>query len=213
MLELGLKTLISYLLGSINGSIVLGRLRGVDIRSFGSGNPGATNALRAQGKWFALGVAIIDVAKGFIPTAYFPMAALAGVPQDSGVARGWLVVACAAAAIVGHCYPVWHRFAGGKGAATAVGALAAIQLPLLAPVVLVFIGVLIATGYVGVATMSTFVILPGYYFLTGTTVQLPLLLFLLILGAFIVFTHRSNIQRLLNGEEHCMESVRFWKRQ
>lgn len=212
MLELGLKTLISYLLGSINGSIVLGRLRGIDVRTFGSGNPGATNALRAQGTWFALGVAIIDVAKGFIPAAYFPAAALFGISQDPGVARDWLVVACAAAAVVGHCYPVWHGFGGGKGAATAVGALAAIQAGLLLPIVVVWVGVLIITGYVGVATMSAFAILPVYYFLTGASVQIPLLCFLLLLGVFIVFTHRSNIRRLIDGQEHRMESARFWKR-
>lgn len=212
MLELGLKTLFSYLLGSINGSLVLGRLRGVDVRGFGSGNPGATNALRAQGKWFALGVAIIDVAKGFIPTAFFPGAALFGLMQDPDVARSWMVVACAAAAVVGHCYPVWHRFSGGKGAATAVGTLAAFQPVLLLPLVLVWVGTLVISGYVGVATMAAFAVLPAYYFIGSDVVQTSLLSFLIMLGAFIIFTHRSNIQRLLSGEEHRMDGARFWKR-
>ena len=212
MLELGLKTLLSYLIGSINGSLVLGRLRGVDIREFGSGNPGATNALRAQGKWFALGVAIIDVAKGFIPTALFPGALVFGLTQDPEVERSWLVVSCAAAAVFGHCYPVWHRFSGGKGAATAVGALAAIQPWLVLPVVLVWVGALVITGYVGIATMAAFAVLPAYYYVVNDVAQIPLLTFLTVLGLFIIFTHRSNIQRLMSGEEHRMERARFWKR-
>jgi len=211
MLELGLKTLFSYLIGSINGSLVLGRLRGVDIRDFGSGNPGATNALRAQGKWFALGVAIIDVAKGFIPTAFLPGAVMFGLTQDPEVARSWLVVSCAAAAVVGHCYPVWHRFAGGKGAATAVGVLAACQPMLLVPLVLVWVGTLVITGYVGVATMAAFAVLPAYYFVVTDVAQIPLLSFLAMLSVFIIFTHRSNVQRLLSGEEHRMDGARFWK--
>ena len=212
MLELGLKTLCSYLLGSINGSILLGRLRGIDVRTFGSGNPGATNALRAQGKWFALGVAIIDVAKGFIPAAYFPAAALMGIARDPAVDIGWLTVACAGAAVVGHCYPVWHRFAGGKGAATAVGALAAIHVALLLPLIAVWIGVLVVTGYVGAATMGAFAVLPFYYFLSVSPIQIPLLTLLSLLAIFIVFTHRSNVQRLMSGQEHRMDRAQFWKR-
>jgi len=129
MLELGLKTLISYLLGSVNGSLVLGRLRGVDIRQLGSGNAGGTNALRTQGKWFALGVMVIDIGKGYVPTWLLPGWALPGVPVDPVVSRAWLSFACAGATVVGHCYPVWFGFAGGKGAATAVGAFITVPTP------------------------------------------------------------------------------------
>ena len=87
MLELGVKTLTAYLLGSLLGSLVLGRLRGVDIRGLGSGNAGATNALRTQGKLFALSVFVIDVGKGVLAVAYLPAAALPGIAIDTGLSR------------------------------------------------------------------------------------------------------------------------------
>jgi glycerol-3-phosphate acyltransferase PlsY len=114
VLELGLKMLASYLLGAINGSLFIGRLRGgIDIRRMGSGNAGATNALRTQGIGFALPAIAIDFFKGLIPVAWFPMLILPGVGLDPAVDREWLAVACGAAAVVGHCYPLWYGFAGG----------------------------------------------------------------------------------------------------
>lgn len=212
MLELGIKTLISYLIGSINGSILLGRLQGVDVRKFGSGNPGATNALRAKGMWFALGVAIIDVAKGLVPTAWLPGAIVFGLAIDPAVSREWLIVACAAAAVIGHCYPVWHRFGGGKGAATAVGALAVIEWPLVPIGIAFWALVLVVTGYVGIATMSVFVVAPFIYLVFFDGALMQVLALLGFLAVFIVFTHRSNVRRLLDGTEHRMVRARFWKR-
>ena len=95
MLELGVKTLAAYLQGAVLGSLVLGRLRGVDIRSLGSGNAGATNALRTQGKLFGLLVLIIDIGKGVLAVRWLPGAALPGVAADPGLSREWLTVACA----------------------------------------------------------------------------------------------------------------------
>jgi glycerol-3-phosphate acyltransferase PlsY len=93
MLELGVKTLMAYLLGSLLGSLVLGRLRGVDIRSLGSGNAGATNALRTQGRVFGLLVLLIDLGKGVLGVLFLPAAALPAVPIPSGshfaAARVW----------------------------------------------------------------------------------------------------------------------------
>jgi len=149
MLELGVKVLISYLLGSLNGSLVVGRFYDVDIRSVGSGNAGGTNALRTQGKLFAFIVMLIDVGKGYLPVALLPAVALPGVSVDPDVSRTWLTLACAGAAVVGHCYPVWFDFKGGKGAATAIGALIAIAPVLLIPALLAFVIVLITSGYVG----------------------------------------------------------------
>ncbi len=91
MLELGLKIFLSYLLGSINGALLIGRARGVDIRQHGSGNAGGTNALRTQGKAFAIGVMAIDILKGVIPPLLLPLLAIPGVPLDPDVSREWLV--------------------------------------------------------------------------------------------------------------------------
>src|SRR3981081_1899315 len=153
MLELGVKILIAYLLGTLLGSLILGRLRGVDIRSLGSGNAGATNALRTQGKLFALLVLVVDIAKGVIAVWWLPTAALPAVGIDPGLPREWLTLACGLAVILGHVYPVWFSFRGGKGAATVVGVIAALELRLLVPVMASWFVVLLLTGYVGLATM------------------------------------------------------------
>src|SRR5277367_4501809 len=94
MLELAVKTLIAYLLGALLGSLILGRLRGVDIRRLGSGNAGATNALRTQGKLFGLLVLLIDLGKGILAVRYLPGASLPGVPVDPHLPREWLTLAC-----------------------------------------------------------------------------------------------------------------------
>ena len=114
MLELGLKTLLAYLLGAVLGSLVMGRFRGVDIRRQGSGNAGGTNALRSQGWQFALGVVVIDVGKALLAVGLLPGLDLPWVGIDPTLDREWLVVACAAAAVVGHVYPVWYEFRGCK---------------------------------------------------------------------------------------------------
>ena len=109
-----LPILAAYLLGSFSGSLLLGRLRGVDIRTLGSGNAGGTNALRTQGWKFALGTVLVDVGKGVLAV---------WLALRFGGGEAWLPYATAAAAILGHVYPVFHGFRGGKGAGTLVGAL------------------------------------------------------------------------------------------
>jgi glycerol-3-phosphate acyltransferase PlsY len=212
MLELGLKVLISYLLGSLNGSLIIGRLRGVDIRTMGSGNPGGTNALRTQGKWFAFWVMVIDVGKGWLPAWLLPALAIPAVGLDAEISRTWLTLACAAGAVVGHCYPVWFGFAGGKGAATAIGALLVIAPAVLIPALLVWFAVLIGTGFVGLATISAAWSMPAYLILTNPRGSADALVFLLLLAGFILFTHRDNIQRMRHGEESRLERVMLLRR-
>jgi glycerol-3-phosphate acyltransferase PlsY len=212
MLELGLKVLISYLLGSLNGSLVIGRFYGVDIRSVGSGNAGGTNALRTQGKMFAFFVMLIDVGKGYLPVAFLPAMVLPGVALDPDVSRNWLTLACAGAAVVGHCYPVWFAFRGGKGAATAIGALMAIVPIVLLPALLAFVLVLITTGYVGLATMTAAITLPVYLAMTQFTDRWREVIFLWGLALFIVFTHRSNIQRMRKSQEDKIEGVMLFRK-
>jgi glycerol-3-phosphate acyltransferase PlsY len=212
MLELGLKALLAYLLGALNGALIVGYFAGgIDIRKLGSGNAGGTNALRTQGKWFAIRVMLIDVLKGVVPPLLFPALALPGVPMDPAVDREWLAVACAGAAVVGHCYPVFFGFAGGKGAATAVGAIGGMSASLLLPGTLVWFGVLLTTGYVGLATMLAAAVLPLWLLVRGDA-SLALLAFTAGLALFIVYTHRANVQRLLAGTENRWEKAMLLRR-
>lgn len=203
MLELGVKFLISYFIGSLMGSIIVGKLRGgVDIRTMGSGNAGGTNALRTQGILFALGVVIIDIGKGAVGAGVVPGLELPYVPADPNVSRTWLTLSCATAAIFGHVWPIYHRFQGGKGAATYVGTLTILGATLIIPLLVIWAAVLLLSGYVGLATMAAAVALPVWVGLTMLPVEQPLFVYCAVMAAFIVYWHRSNIQRMRAGTEH-----------
>jgi glycerol-3-phosphate acyltransferase PlsY len=207
MLELGVKILVAYLLGTVLGSLVLGRLRGVDIRSMGSGNAGATNALRTQGKLFGLLVLGIDIAKGVLAVGWLPAVVLPGIGIDPAVPREWLTLACGFSVIVGHVYPVWFGFRGGKGAATMVGVIAALEIRLLVPVLVTWFAVLVLTGYVGLATMlSGLALVAAVYVLEPNNV--PLLIFCIGVSLFVIYTHRGNIARMRAGQENRVR--RLW---
>ena len=207
MLELGIKALVAYLLGSVIGSLLLGQLRGVDIRTQGSGNAGGTNALRTQGWTFALGVIVVDVGKALLAVGWLPGLDLPGIGIDPGVGRDWLAAVCAAAVVFGHVYPVWYEFRGGKGAATLIGAIAVLAPVALAPVLLVWLATVMLTGFVGLGTMLGTATLP-LYFAFATPRSLPLVVFGLVMAAFIVFTHRANVQRMRAGVEN--RARRLW---
>ena len=139
MLELASKILLSYLAGSAMGSTIVGRLRGgVDIRTMGSGNAGSTNALRTQGWLFALGVILVDVGKGIFATAIIPGLDLPGIGTDAELSQVWLILGCAAASVIGHVWPVWQRFRGGKGAATMIGTVIVLAPGIVLPILLVW---------------------------------------------------------------------------
>jgi len=212
MLELGLKVLIAYLAGSLNGSLLLGALKGVDVRNTGSGNAGGTNALRTQGIMFAVAVIVVDVGKGFLPAWYLPGAELAGVAIDPGISRMWLMLACGGASIIGHCYPVWFEFRGGKGAATAIGVMLAIAPAVLVPAGIAWLLVLILSGFVGLATISAAITFPAWVGLTAFPERHELFVFTVCLSAFIVYTHRSNIRRMRRGTEGRVERVMVLRR-
>ncbi len=207
MLELGVKTLLSYLIGSIIGSLLLGRLRGIDIREQGSGNAGSTNALRTQGWKFAAGVLAFDVGKALLAVGVLPGLALPLVGYDANIDREWLAVACAIAVVVGHVYPVWHEFRGGKGAATLLGTVALLAPAALLPFIVVWLACVVLTGYVGLGTMLGVASLPLYaaYALPGDT---PLLIYGVVMAAFVAYTHRANIQRMRDGTEN--RAQRLW---
>lgn len=207
MLELGLKTLIAYLLGSLMGALLVGATRDVDIREQGSGNAGGTNALRTQGFWFAAAVVFIDIAKGALAAGWLPGWNIPGIGWDPGIDRDWLVAACAAAAVAGHVWPLFHDFRGGKGGATLVGALLALA-PLVVPVAIAGWFIIVAlTGFAGLATMTAAATVPVALWLFD--LQSPTLLaFAIAMAAFIAWTHRSNIARMKAGSEPHL--TRLW---
>ncbi len=207
MLELGVKTLVCYLLGSVIGSLIVGSLRGgVDIRTLGSGNPGGTNALRTQGPVFALWVMLIDAGKGWLAAAVIPDLPFVG--PDPAIDRLWLSVACATAVVVGHVYPVWYGFRGGKGAATLVGVLLGLKPVALLAVLAVWLLVVMISGFVGLATMVATAAFPVYVAAAGIDPSRALLSFGCVMLLFVCYTHRSNIERMRAGTEN--RAQRLW---
>ena len=201
-----LLLLCAYLLGSVSGSLLLGRLRGVDIRRHGSGNAGGTNALRTLGWRFALGVVAIDLGKGALATWLALRFAPIGQALDV-TAHGYVAAGCA---VLGHVWPLWHGFRGGKGAATAVGGLLVLwpwSIGLLLPVWML---VLVATGYVGLSTVLAALALPLLAW--GTDAEPARLWFSIFAALFIAFTHRANLQRLRQGTESRFERARLLHR-
>jgi glycerol-3-phosphate acyltransferase PlsY len=197
-----LKVLLAYLLGSVVGSLVVGRLRGgVDIRKLGSGNAGSTNALRTQGLAFGIWVIVIDVAKGMLAAAWLPRLEIPGLAAATGAPAGWLPAACGLAAVVGHVFPVWHGFRGGKGVATLVGAYAGLQLALLAPLVVTWLLVIVVSGFVGLSSIVASLALPVYLLLRDGACFTPLLGFALACAALVLYTHRGNVRRMRAGTE------------
>ena len=207
MVALIIKIGLAYLLGSVSGSLLLGRLKKVDIRGQGSGNAGGTNAFRTQGLVFAIGVVVIDVGKGFLAAWWIPtlgIGNLAAAPDPV-----LLVMACGFAATLGHCFPVWHGFRGGKGAATAVGALIVIEPWLLLPLAVTWLLTLVTTGYVGLSTVfAGFSLVPAAWWINSQA----LLVFTVILAFFLLFTHRSNMRKLRNGTEYRFERIHIFSR-
>lgn len=195
--------LAAYLLGSLSGSLLLGRLRGVDIRTQGSGNAGGTNAFRTQGATFALGAVAIDIGKG-------ALAAWLGLQFVEENNLAWLPYAAAFAAAIGHVWPLWHGFRGGKGAATVVGGIAVLW-PAAVPVLFaVWVCVLILTGYVGLSTMLAGLSLA--VLAVTTQADQTRLVFAVAAALLLLFTHRANIARLRAGTESRFEKARLLHR-
>jgi glycerol-3-phosphate acyltransferase PlsY len=207
VIELIVKGLIAYLLGSIVGSLLIGKLHGVDIRTVGSGNAGATNMLRTQGKLAALAVLLIDLGKGWVATGVLAPWTPPGLPPAELEMRALLVTVCGLAVIVGHVYPLWYGFRGGKGFATFLGAVLGINAMLALLMVLTWLVVVILFGFVGLASMASAVAVAAA--IAAHTSSPRALLVFGFLGALLIFyTHRSNIARMWAGTES--RSKRLW---
>ena len=183
----------AYLVGSTPTSYLAGRwARGIDLREHGSGNLGATNTFRVLGAKVAAPVMVLDVLKGFLPAALFPQ-------WDGEAGWGW-VLAYGAAAIAGHVFSVYLRFRGGKGVATAAGVFLAIAPKAVLPAFLVWLAVLGVGRMVSLASIAaagTLVVA-----LVITEPRLPVLVLGMLVAAFVVYAHRTNIRRILRGEEY-----------
>jgi acyl phosphate:glycerol-3-phosphate acyltransferase len=202
VIDLVVNILLSYLLGSVVGSLLLGQLRGgVDIRKLASGNAGATNALRTQGKAFAFGVLCIDILKGWVATRVLaPLTLLGdGARVDGSVA--WAAALCGIAVMLGHVYPLFYGLRGGKGVATLVGVVLGLDPALLVPVLVTWLVAAMLFGYVGLASMVATVALPVAVLVGRFEPQAPLVFFGVCASVLITFTHRSNIARMQAGTE------------
>lgn len=208
MSELVLKAVLGYLLGSIVGSLLIGRLRGVDIRRMGSGNAGATNALRTQSKAFAFCVLSIDIAKGWIATGLLAGARLPLVAAAPAHLRVWSAAVCGVAVVLGHVYPLWHGFRGGKGVATVVGAALGAAPVLLIPMLVVWLLAIILFGFVGLASILGAVTFAVAAAMSGIEPRTPLLTLAAICAILIACTHRGNVARMLAGTEP--RAQRLW---
>jgi glycerol-3-phosphate acyltransferase PlsY len=194
----------SYLIGAIPFSYLAGRLlKGIDLRGHGSGNLGASNTFRILGTAPGVVVLMLDIAKGFVPV--YVAGRLAG---SHGLAVHWLVLACAFAAVVGHMYSVYLRFAGGKGIATAAGAFLALQPYAVLGAFVVWLIVFLRWRIMSLATLNAAATLPAFVYLSGrlglwhkhwsyTAVSAALVV-------VIFYRHRSNIHRLAAGTEPAL---------
>jgi glycerol-3-phosphate acyltransferase PlsY len=184
---------LAYLVGATPTSYLVGRLIfGIDLREHGSGNLGATNTFRVLGWAAALPVAVVDVAKGWLPVMLFPR--WDQVPEPE-----W-ALAYGAAAIVGHVFSVYVRFKGGKGVATSAGVFLALAPWAVLVGLVAWVAVVAATRIVSLGSLAAAVTLPVAVYFTGEPAAV---LWLAVgLACFVIYAHRSNIGRLLRGEEN-----------
>jgi glycerol-3-phosphate acyltransferase PlsY len=202
MIELGLKVTLAYLIGAVLGSLLVGfAYGGVDIRKVGSGNAGGTNALRTQGKVFALWVMIVDIGKGILAAAMIPPLALPGVGIDPSIDRSLVLYSVAFAAILGHVFPVWFGFRGGKGGATAAGLVCYLAPAAALPVLGSWLLIVFTTGFVGLATITASLIAVIFLGFTVLPEGSGLFLFACATAGLLIYAHRGNIRRMLDGTE------------
>lgn len=199
-----LALLASYLLGSVPFGFVLGHMKGVDLREHGSGNVGATNAGRVLGRRFGLLVFVLDFAKGWVPALF--LARWIADREEVAWSQDGVALLMGAAAIVGHVFPIWLRFKGGKGVATSAGVCAGLHWPAVLAALLIWIAVLKWSRFVSLASMISAAAFPvAFALMVGPDVafgQRRLVTGLaILLAAVIIALHRSNIARLLRGEE------------
>ena len=187
---------VSYFIGSLPTGYLVARIfRGVDIRTVGSGSIGATNVRRMMGQGWAVFVTLVDMLKGALALL---------LTVESASSDPWLLSLSALAAVLGHNYPVWLRFRGGKGVATTYGTMFFIWPYNSFAIVLMsgalWYAVMTSTRYVSLASMVSLLALPAFFWMLDA--PLPFILLALLLALLAMFRHRSNVSRLLEGREN-----------
>ena len=195
-----LWVIVSYFIGSFPTGYVVTRIaKGMDIRSTGSGSIGATNVRRVMGHGWGVCVAVIDMLKGALA-----LLVTWGVTGASAVAAPWLLSLAGVAAVIGHNYPVWLKFKGGKGVSTTYGVMfflwpyESFAIMLLSGAI--WYAVMTATRYVSLASMTSLVTAPFFFWMLDAPV--PFIVASFVLAIFSVYRHRSNIDRLMRGVEN-----------
>ncbi len=187
---------VSYFIGSLPTGYLVARIfRGVDIRTVGSGSIGATNVRRLMGQGWAVFVTLVDMLKGALALL---------LTVESASSDPWLLSLSALAAVLGHNYPVWLRFRGGKGVATTYGTMFFIWPYNSFAIVLMsgalWYAVMTSTRYVSLASMVSLLALPAFFWMLDA--PLPFILLALLLALLAIFRHRANVSRLLEGREN-----------
>ena len=186
----------AYLIGAFPTSYIVGKVtRGIDLREHGSGNLGATNTYRVLGRRAAIPVFIVDILKGWLPAALFPLWDGSNVQE--------LALAYGAAAIVGHVFSIYVGFKGGKGVATSAGVFLALSPVAVLIGIALWASIVLLTGYVSLGSITAAIAVPVLiYLLQG---RQPVFWLSVALAAFVIYSHRANIRRLLRGEEHSFK--------
>lgn len=209
---------LSYLVGAIPGSLWTGKLLyGIDLRKYGSGNAGATNAFRVLGWKAGVIATIVDLGKGLLAAGVIAFIRIDTIPTLGFTAWETQTVVCLLAgvvAVVGHMFPVWARFEGGKGMNTSAGVLLAITPITTLIAIGIFAVVLVAFRYVSLASIIAAIAFPSAvairrYLFDIEALDPSLLIFSALLAIGVIIAHRSNIQRLLKGTENRVRSFRL----
>lgn len=200
-LKIGLLFIASYILGGIPTGYIIGRLKGIDIRQHGSGNPGTANVYRTLGKGPGILTFVFDFLKGFGPTIIAAQFFFEPGSMDFSKGHWWIPVTAGALAIAGHIWTVFLNFHGGKGVATAAGVFMAL-LPIPTAGAFVVFGIAVAvTSHISVGSMAASVALPILCFILARDYQRPFTLLALAVCILIFYTHIANIRRILKGAE------------
>ena len=213
MIELVILLLTSYITGSFPTSIVITRvIKNIDIKEHGSGNAGATNVFRVLGWKYALFVLALDIFKGWLPTAVYATKIFLQLPVPD---QGLVQILCGFAAVLGHIFPIFTGFKGGKGVGSLIGVLLAL-FPLVFPFcLLIGVAVITTTGYVSLGSIFAAISLPIIILILPRlgmiSPNLSLVVFSLLVPWVIIFTHRSNISRIRNGTENRFEKAIIFK--
>lgn len=194
----------AYLLGSIPFALIVGKMFGIkDIRQAGSGNLGATNVWRQAGAVAGILVLILDVAKG---AAAVMLARWLISASATGTTYDLIMVTCAMVAVIGHVFPIYLKFRGGKGVATGLGVMLSLLPAATGVALLVFVLVVVATRFVSLGSILAGIALSGYVltakYACGTNMSVVYVALAILLALLVVWTHRQNIRRLVAGQEN-----------